>query len=214
MWLRWTEGRLPRLWLPVLAAGLAACAAPATRPGPGSDATAAAPDAAGQARHAVALAALEAGDDAQAEPQLQALVAQYPEHAGPMVNLALLQARRGELPAAQAMLERAVAVCSSCAVPWNALGVIQRQQGSFAAAEQSYRNALVADPGYANAAFNLGVLYEIYLQRPELALAQYARFRELVADDPAGADIDKWIAELERRARPVERAARLAEGKP
>jgi tetratricopeptide (TPR) repeat protein len=214
MWPRWTDAGAPRALLlaalaATLATTLAACGGPAARPDPAA-AVAAGPDPAAQARYGEALAALQAGDAAQAEAGLQALVEQYPQYAGPMVNLALLRARRGELAPASGLLEKAVTVCANCAPSWNALGVVQRQQGRFAEAEQSYLKAIAADGGYANAYFNLGVLYELYLQRPDMALEQYAQFRErVVADDPAGGDVDKWIADLKRRSKSVERSAQV-----
>ena len=69
--------------------------------------------------------------------------------------------------------------------------------------------AIAADANYANARFYLAVLYELYLQRPELALDQYARFSELTAADPAVAEVDKWIIDLQRRTTAVEGSAQL-----
>ncbi|CAG0937912.1 hypothetical protein GPROT2_00055 [Gammaproteobacteria bacterium] len=206
----WTEPRLPRWLLALLVAGIGACSGPAQREEPATTAQA---DPVAASRYAGALAVLAAGDDAQAQPLLQALVLEYPDYSGPMVNLALLHSRRGEPGPATALLERAVTTCTDCAAAWNALGVLQRQQGRFADAEQSYLKALAADAGYANAAFNLGVLYDLYLQRPELAMEQYLRFRQLLADDPAAGDVDKWIADLQRRTRGVQRAVQ-AEATP
>lgn len=211
MWPRWTELRLPLLLL--LAVASTACGGLPWREEPAAADPVAAVDPEATARYAEALAALAAGDDAQAQPRLQALVQQYPDQAGPMVNLALVHSRRGEPEPAMQLLERAVTVCTNCAPAWNELGILQRQQGRFAAAEQSYQKALAADAGYANAAFNLGVLYELYLQRPELAMEQYAHFRQLLADDPAGGDVDKWIADLKRSTRGVQRAVQ-ADGSP
>lgn len=166
------------------------------------------PDPRVQLAHDEALAALQAGDDAGAETRLLALVADNPGLAGPRVNLALLQARRGELEPAAALLEQAVTTCTQCAVPWNELGVVRRRQGRFEEAERAYRAAIAAEETYAGAHFNLAVLYELYLQRPELALAEYARYRALDTGD-AGKDVDKWIADLERRAGVVQRSAQL-----
>ena len=212
-----TEGQ--RQWWPVglrmaalvaLAAGMAACGSSGTKT---DAALPAGPDPVAIARYQEALVALQAGDELQAERQLQALVEACPAYAGPMVNLAMIQARRQELEPAAALLQRAVTVCEHCAVSWNQLGVVQRQQGQFDDAEQSYLKAIAADANYANARFNLAVLYELYLQRPELALDQYARFRELTAADSAVAEVDKWIIDLQRRTTAVERSAQL-EGSP
>jgi tetratricopeptide (TPR) repeat protein len=199
-----------RLWaaLAVLAAVTAGCGSGGTKPDAAA-AMAAGPDPAVVARYEAALAMLQAGDDRQAEAQLQALVDTCPDYAGPMVNLAMIRARRNEIEPATALLQRAVGVCDRCAPSWNELGVLQRRQGRFSDAEQSYLKAIAADAGYANAYFNLGVLYELYLQRPELALAHYGRFRELQVADPAGGDVDKWIADLKRRTKAVERSAQL-----
>jgi len=155
---------------------------------------------------AEALALLEAGEDTQAESRLRALVDNYPDYAGPMVNLALIRARRDELDPAAALLERAVRACGQCAPAWTELGLVQRRQGRFVQAEQSYLAAIAADDGYANAHFNLAVLYDLYLQRPELALAEYGRYRDL---DATPGEVDKWITDLQRRTRAVERSARL-----
>jgi Flp pilus assembly protein TadD len=200
-----------RLVLLAAASALAAaCASGGAKPDPAA-AVPPGPDPVVVIRYEEALAALEAGDELQAEAKLQALADAYPDYSGPLVNLAVIRARRNEIEPATALLERAVAVCTRCAAPWNELGVMQRRQGRFADAEQSYLKSEAADPGFASAYFNLGVLYELYLQRPELALEQYARFRELEAADPVGGDVDKWIADLKRRTRTVERSAQAEE---
>jgi Flp pilus assembly protein TadD len=172
-------------------------------------ATAVATDPAAVAAYGQALAALQGGDEVGAETKFQALTTAYPDYAGPLVNLAVIRVLHDDLEPATALLQRAVAVCTHCAAPWNELGLVQRRQGRFAEAEQSYLKAIAADPGYANAPFNLAVLYELYLQRPELALEQYGRFRELAASDPAAVEVDKWIADLARRTKTIERSAKV-----
>jgi tetratricopeptide (TPR) repeat protein len=172
---------------------------------------AAGPDPAAIAGFEQALASLRGGDAVRAEAQLQALVSTYPDYSGPLVNLARIRAARGETGPAGELLERAVTVCTRCAAPWTELGIIRRQQGRFRDAEQSYLKAIAADHDYANAHFNLGILYELYLGRPDMALQQYARFRELNAQDPVALDVDKWMADLSRRVKPIERSAQVEE---
>ena len=212
---RLRESRLKPLLQAALVALLAVitigCGSGGTKTDARAAVVAAGPDPAAIAAYGQALATLHGGDEAAAEAKFQSLAQTWPDYSGPLVNLAMIKARRGELEPATALLQRAVAVCASCATPWNELGVIQRQQGRFADAEQSYLKAIAADSAYANAYFNLGVLYELYLQRPELALSQYGRFRELQAGDPAANEVDKWIVDLTRRTKAVERSAQ-AEG--
>ena len=169
------------------------------------------PDPAVLAAYDDALSTLAAGDELRGEAKLQAIATAHPDYAGPLVNLAVISARRNQLGAATAFLEKAVTVCANCAPAWNELGVLQRRQGRFADAERSYLNAITADGAYANAWFNLGVLYELYMQRPALALDHYARFRQIETGDPAGGDVDKWIADLKRRTTAVERSAQVEE---
>lgn len=205
MWPTSTELKAAAL---ALAAALAAgCSAGGARPQ--AEGAAAVADAATMARYQAALTTWQAGDEAAAERELEALAAAHPDQAGPLVNLGLIHAGRGEFAPAAALLEQATAVCTRCAPAWNALGVTQRQLGRFADAEQSYLKAIAADDGYAPARFNLAVLYELYLQRPELALDEYQRFRERSAGDPALGEVDKWIADLQRRTGAVQRSAQL-----
>ncbi len=196
--------------LVTLAAIITACGSGAPKPEDVAP-VAVGPDPAAIADYQQALALLDGGDEPVAEAQLQALADAHPDYSGPLVNLALIRARRDELDSAAALLERAVTVCNQCAAAWNELGVLQRRQGRFSEAEQSYLKAIAADPAYGHAHFNLGVLYELYLQRPELALDQYTRFRELQVDDPAGADVDKWMVDLKRRVKGIERSAKVEE---
>lgn len=213
MWPTSTEaaaGPLPMLRacaVALCALALGACSGMAQRP---DDAQAVAgPDPVAVAEFEQAVAVLVAGDEAAAEARFTTLAAAHPDYAGPLVNLAVIRARRAELEPAAALLERAVAVCTNCAPAWNELGVVQRRQGRFADAEQSYQRAIAAAEGYAPAWFNLGVLNELYLQRPAAALDCYQRFRTLQATDPLMKDVDKWIADLERRTGAVARSAQL-----
>ncbi len=77
------------------------------------------------------------------------------------------------------------------------LGLAYRNTGRFGLAEDAYRSALQADPGYAPAMLNLGVLLDLYLQRPAEALEQYEAYQaKLLQPDERVAG---WIRELEIR---------------
>jgi tetratricopeptide (TPR) repeat protein len=180
-----------------------------TQPG---TAAVAGPDPAAVQSYGEALALLQAGDETQAAARFDALAQQYPDYAGPLVNRAIIHARHNEPEPALALLERAVVVCGDCAAAWNERGILLRQQGRFGEAEDSYLKAIAADPAYRYAHFNLGVLYDLYMKRPQLALEQYARYVELETDPAATGDVDKWIADLRRRTGGVERSAQLEEG--
>lgn len=150
------------------------------------------------ADYSAALAQLQAGDDSAAAGALTKFSAEHPELAGPLLNLALLRMRQGDAAAAGELFAQANAVCTSCAPVWNGLGVLHRQQGQFSAAEQAYLKAIELEPDYALAYYNLAVLYDIYIQRPELALANYQQYLTL-RSEPGDAEVERWIADLRRR---------------
>lgn len=198
----------------LLALGVSALAACAT-PG-GSRTHAPAPPGASppspelQASYDTLLARLQSGD-AAALADLEQFSARHPDLAGPLLNLGLARAKAGDEPAAQQYFQRATEVCARCGPAWNELGVLGRRQGRFADAEQAYLRAIQLEPDYAPAYYNLGVLYELYLPRPELALQNYERYLELGGADGVSNDVEKWVADLRRRVGATPKTAR-AEG--
>ena len=137
--------------------------------------------------------------------------ADHPELAGPLVSLAMVRARAGDDAAARALFERASTVCNRCGPVWNELGVLHRQQGRFADAEQAYQRAIELEPGYALPYYNLAMLYELYIPRPDLALQSYEQYLQLGGASDEGQQVEKWVADLRRRAEATPKTAR-AEG--
>lgn len=162
------------------------------------------------ADYSAALAQLQAGDDTAAAAALTAFSAEHPELAGPLLNLALLRMRQGDEAAAGELFTQANAVCTSCAPVLNGLGVLYRQQGQFGEAEQAYLKAIELESGYALAYYNLAVLYDLYIQRPELALENYQQYLRL-GSEQSDAEVERWIADLRRRVSAMPTTAR-AEG--
>jgi len=156
------------------------------------------------------LGALEGGLDPvdAAAADLSTFSAEHPELAGPLLSLGLVRARAGDEAGARALFERASIVCSHCGPVWNQLGVLNRQQGRFADAEQAYRRAIELEPGYAAAYFNLAVLYELYIPRPDLALENYERYLQMSSSTTDGQEVEKWVADLRRRVTATPKSAR------
>lgn len=148
-------------------------------------------------RHTEALALLEAEDYAAAEPMLEDIVAAAPALVAPRVNLALLYVRTDRLGEAQAALEAVLKQHPDSVAARTQLGVVLRMRGEFAASEAAYLAALATDDTYANAHYNLGVLYDLYLQRPRDALAHYERYQALAGGEDT--QVAKWIVDLGRR---------------
>ena len=78
------------------------------------------------------------------------------------------------------------------------LGILYREQGEFEAALNAYNSALELDGEYALAHRNVGILYDLYLQQPVLALDHYKKYLELAGEPDK--TVDGWIVDLERRS--------------
>lgn len=204
----WTEF----LVVPLALLALAGCSIAPPKPfggagAPVSDAAGDAPPAL-LARYDSTVSRLHAGDDPRTVAELETLSGANPGYAGPLMNLALVRARAGDDESAFALLEQGLEVCSRCAPIWNEIGVLHRQQGRFADAEAAYRRAIEMEPDYALAHLNLAIFYELYGQRPELALDTYRRYLELIAATGSDSRVAAWVADLERRVTVPARAVR------
>lgn len=204
-----------RLLVLVIVAAVAGCAgltpAPRVKPEvPAASSVAAPPavDAHWRQAYEQALRALQTGRFADAERALKALSEREPNLAGPHANLGIAYQRMGRAADAARELERAIELNARPAY-YNELGVVHRTEGRFDAAEQAYIQALVLDPDYAYAHLNIGILYDLYMQKPDKALPHYERYQAL-APKEAGT-IGKWIVDLKRR--PNQAAEHVGGGK-
>jgi tetratricopeptide (TPR) repeat protein len=98
---------------------------------------------------------------------------------------------QGRVEEALSYLERSNQVKPDDAITLNYMGVAASQLNQFGKAEQSLRSAIKAKPDYAEAHFNLAVIYAT-AKPPSIALAKrhYEKALEL------GASPDKRLASL------------------
>lgn len=194
------------------AIGLAALGACAGGPG-----RVAAPEAAGQAleisdaeRRNFDAALLDMQDERweRAHSRLEQLAAQRPDLPGPRVNLAIVLRASGDESGALALLESLVEHHPDFAPAHHQLALMLREDGRFNAADEAYGQALAADPDYALAHFNRAVLNDLYLARPAVALMHFQRYRDITNGE--GADVSRWIVELQRRV-DAEASTRVAD---
>lgn len=165
-----------------------------------------------EARYAALLDRLRTGDPG-ATADLERFSAEYPGYAGPLLNLGLIRSRAGDEAGARALIERAALVCTQCASVWNELGVLHARHGRFTDAEAAYQKAIEVEPGFAAAYYNLAIVYELYVPRPDLALQNYEQYLQLAGTSGEAQYVEKWVADLRRRAGATATAAR-AEGSP
>jgi tetratricopeptide (TPR) repeat protein len=69
-------------------------------------------------------------------------------------------------------------------------------RGEFKDAAASYEQAIAADPQFAAAWRNLGVVSDLYLGDPGRALTALSRYQELTHEEKP---VSGWIAELRQR---------------
>lgn len=79
----------------------------------------------------------------------------------------------------------------------NQLAILARHQCEFSKAETHWLQAIKLWPNYPSAHYNLGILYELYTGKLELALQHYQTYQSLI-DEP-DKRVALWIADLKRR---------------
>jgi tetratricopeptide (TPR) repeat protein len=100
------------------------------------------------------------------------------------------------LPEAEAAFKSVLARNPANAVAGNELGITERRLGKFTDAEAAYLHAIEAEPDYASAHLNLGVLYDLYLGEPQKALEQFERYVAIAGENK---QVAGWLAELKKR---------------
>jgi tetratricopeptide (TPR) repeat protein len=159
--------------------------------------------------HAVGL--LQSGNTVQAEIEFRDVVLLAPKLAAPAVDLSILYRREGKLEEAEELL-RTSATHNDSAMVWTELGATQRLRGEFRDAAASYEKAIAADPNYAPAYRNLGVVTDLYLGDAARALTAFERYKELTGEDKP---VTNWIAELRvRTGQPMRPASGPATAQP
>ena len=82
------------------------------------------------------------------------------------------------------------------AATWTEYGLTLRQAGKFAEARAAYETAIKANPSYAPAHRNLGVLLDLFLDDPLTAQTELETYKQLTGEDKP---VSGWLAELRSR---------------
>ncbi len=144
-----------------------------------------------------AMTAYKAKNFAEARKGFEALAKSHPELSGPLSNLGILDAKQGKREAAIGNFSRAVVANPENAMAYNWLGQLYRETKAYPEAEKAYLRAIKVRSGYAQPELNLGILYDVYLNRPGEALVRYRNYQELTGSKDL--KVTAWIKALEAR---------------
>lgn len=135
--------------------------------------------------------------DAAAAHWLQ-LTEQYPEYPGNWANLAIIQYRQEQYDGSLASLVRSLEIKPDFCPSFKLKGLVERELGKFTEAEVSYLAAINCAPEDADVRYNLGILYDLYLNDLPKALEQYQLAQSMLAEEDENMAI--WIPDLQRRS--------------
>jgi tetratricopeptide (TPR) repeat protein len=168
------------------------------------------PDAQTQKQFQAALALKQQGHFSQARAAFIRLSEQHPDFSGIWLQLALLakEQSKGEIEQKHKdmtkYLNNAISVNGLNYLAHNELALVLRQQGQFQQALSHYELALKSWPAFAEAYFNRGILYDLYIGKKSLALADYELYKVLANDDSR--QLKGWIIDLQRQIKSVEQS--------
>lgn len=145
-------------------------------------------------RYQDGLAAMATGDHERAERQFLKIVADFPLLAGPYCNLAIIYSKQGKYEDALAYVDKALAMDGGLVEGYNVRGGIRLKQGHVKDAERDYLKAVELRPGYANAQYNLALLYDVYYQDIAKAISHYEIYLSLL-EKPDEAT-KEWVRRL------------------
>ncbi|MEN9465961.1 MAG: hypothetical protein RL217_2142 [Pseudomonadota bacterium] len=130
-------------------------------------------------------------------PFWQNLSQTYATYPGVWVNLALVELHLEHWPQSQTYLDKAFELNAEFCPAIKVQALLKRQQGQFKDAEAGYLKALACDETDASTAYNLAILYDLYLQDLPQALAYYQKAQELFNNSDE--NLAMWIADLQKR---------------
>jgi len=144
-----------------------------------------------------ALVLMQAEQWPEAGLRLEEITVQYPDYAGPWLNLGICRAKLGEIDAAETAFKASIERNPENPVAYNQLGVLYRHLGRFDEAWAMYEAALSVAPDDPDTHWNLGILHDLYLPDTGQALQHYERYQQLTDSDDR--QLQAWIADLMQR---------------
>jgi Tfp pilus assembly protein PilF len=129
-----------------------------------------------------------------AESILKEMLKNRKDLAGPWANLGLVYLKKNDVANASKALEQALQLNPKQAYAHNLMGVIEYNNGNLKKATEHYQAALASKPDYANAHYNLALLYDIFYQDIPKAVEHYQLYME--HSKHADKETGTWLEQL------------------
>jgi tetratricopeptide (TPR) repeat protein len=142
--------------------------------------------------------AISAKDFDTATPIFKGLVLAYPKLAGAYVNLALIEGQKDNSSEALAYYEKALDVNSENIDALIQLANHYQSKGDFLKTKGLLLRALDIEAGHTMVNYNLGVLFELYLQDYDRAIDHYKVYVATSGSEDVKT-VERWIKMLERK---------------
>lgn len=155
------------------------------------------PSASAQKAFNGALQAMQQQDWQRAHQLLVQLTERHSDLSGPWVNLGIVESRLGDVEAAERALAKAIEINPLNNDAYNQAALVKREQGKFAEAEALYVQALEVWPHSFESNRNLGILYDLYMGKFDLAMKRYELAAKLAPETDR--EIKGWVIDLKRR---------------
>ena len=140
--------------------------------------------------------AMKKGEQAKAQRVFRKFIRSKPKLAGAYINLALIHFEKEESEKSLKLVNRAIELNNQQPQAFNLRAQLLIKQGKINQAKEDYLSAIQLKPDYANAQYNLALLYDIYLQELTLAIKHYEIYLSLInySDEPT----QEWLDQLKR----------------
>lgn len=143
-----------------------------------------------------AIRLLKEGQFAQADANLEEVRRVRPDIPEVHFNLGMAKLQRRKYPEAVGHFRDFIVLRPQDPGAYAMSGIALREQGRFEEAEKSYREGLAIAPNNGLLHYNIGILYDLYLDVPEKALEHYLAYQKIQTTPDAR--VGGWIAVLER----------------
>lgn len=134
----------------------------------------------------------------KAETLFAELLKTQPKLTGAYVNLAVIKKHNKQVDKAEQLLGQALSINPNFIEALLQQALIYQDKGEFSKAEELLRRAEAIEPNHPLVNYNLGVLYELYLQDYALAIKHYQRYVSVSKADDVET-VQRWIMLLERK---------------